>query len=88
MLLLADAGFDAAQFLHDITANGAQFLVRSSACRRPTIQTHLPDGSYLARIGYGTLRPSSPCGSQTNMGRVADDCATHVGCPGFRTRIE
>ena len=55
MLLLADAGFDAAQFLRDVHASGAQFLVRSSARRCPTIQRHLPDGSYLARIGYGVL---------------------------------
>ncbi|MER7461273.1 transposase domain-containing protein, partial [Micromonospora sp. NPDC126480] len=55
MLLLADAGFDAAAFLHDVGATGAQFLIRSTACRRPTITQRLPDGSYLTRIGYGTL---------------------------------
>ncbi|TWH69552.1 IS4 family transposase [Micromonospora olivasterospora] len=55
MLLLADAGFDAAEFLRDVGATGAQFLVRSSARRCPTIQRRLPDGSYLARIGYGSL---------------------------------
>ena len=55
MLLLADAGFDAAQFLHDVAATGAQFLARSSARRCPTPQQHLPDGSYLARLGYGVL---------------------------------
>lgn len=55
MLLLADAGFDAAQFLHDVRERGTQFLVRSTACRRPTITQRLPDGSYLTRIGYGTL---------------------------------
>jgi hypothetical protein len=52
MLLLADTGFDAAQFLRDVGESGAQFLVRSSARRCPTIQHRLPDGSYLARIGY------------------------------------
>lgn len=50
MLLLADAGFDAAEFLAEATATGAQFLVRSSASRCPTIQDRLPDGSYLARL--------------------------------------
>ncbi|KPH98977.1 Transposase, IS4, N-terminal [Actinobacteria bacterium OV450] len=55
MLLLADAAFDAAEFLNDVTAGGAQFLVRSSARRIPTPLTHLGDGSYLARIGYGVL---------------------------------
>jgi len=55
MLLLADAGFDAAEFLRDVTATGAQFLVRSTALRCPTRCQQLPDGSYLARIGYGVL---------------------------------
>jgi len=63
MLLLADAGFDAVAFLRDVHATGAQFLVRSTAGRRPTIGQRLPDGSYLTRLagpyragrGYGTL---------------------------------
>jgi hypothetical protein len=55
MLLLADAGFDAAEFLRDIGVTGAQFLVRSAARRCPTPQQHLADGSYLARLGYGVL---------------------------------
>jgi hypothetical protein len=55
MLLLADAGFDGAEFLRDIAASTAQFLVRSSARRCPTPQRHLPDGSYLALLGYGVL---------------------------------
>ena len=55
MLLLADAGFEAAQFLRDVRTAGAQFLVRSSARRCPTPLHHLPDGSYLARLGYGVL---------------------------------
>jgi hypothetical protein len=33
----------------------AQFLVRSTARRAPLPQRHLPDGSYLAAIGYGSL---------------------------------
>jgi hypothetical protein len=55
MLVLADAGFDAWEFLRDTQATGAQFLVRSSARRCPTIQLRLPDGSYLARLGGGAL---------------------------------
>lgn len=55
MLVLADAGFDAAQFLRDATGTGAQFLARSAARRCPTPLSRLPDGSYLARIGYGVL---------------------------------
>lgn len=55
MLMLADAGFDAWEFLRDVRAAGAHFLVRSSARRCPTIQRRLPDGSYLARLGHGKL---------------------------------
>lgn len=55
MLLLADAGFDAADFLTEVAATGAELLVRSSARRCPLIGERLPDGSYLARIGYGVL---------------------------------
>lgn len=50
MLLLADAAFDAIGFLTEVSATGAQFLVRSSASRAPTLTGRLPDGSYLARI--------------------------------------
>jgi hypothetical protein len=55
MLLLADTYFDTTAFLHDISLTGAQFLVRSGARRCPTPLRHLPDGSYLARLGYGVL---------------------------------
>jgi hypothetical protein len=55
MLLLADAGFDAATFLNQVTSTGARLLVRGDANRRPTITQRLPDGSYLARIGYRIL---------------------------------
>src|SRR5262249_23490599 len=55
MLVLADAGLDAAEFLRGIGMTGAQFLVRSTARRCPAPLAHLPDGSYLARLGYGVL---------------------------------
>jgi hypothetical protein len=55
MLLLVDAAFDGSEFLHAIHVRGAQFLVRSSARRVPTPLQHLPDGPYLARLGYGVL---------------------------------
>jgi Insertion element 4 transposase N-terminal/Transposase DDE domain len=57
MLLLADAAFDDARFLASITRDrGAQFLARSGARRCPLPQQYLPDGSYLATIGYGVLK--------------------------------
>jgi len=55
MLVLADAGFDAATFLDQVSTTGARFLVRGDANRRPTITQRLSDGSYLARIGYRIL---------------------------------
>jgi Insertion element 4 transposase N-terminal/Transposase DDE domain len=63
MLLLADAGLDAVEFLREVRGTGGQFLVRSGARRCPTIARRLPDGSYLARLsapyragrGYGAL---------------------------------
>ncbi len=55
MLLLADAAFDAAPFLREVTGTGAQFLVRSAARRCPAPLRRLPGGSYLAAIGYGVL---------------------------------
>ena len=60
MLVLADAGFDAVEFLRDIGVTGAQFLVRSAARRCPTPLRHLPDGSYLALLGYGVLSTPLP----------------------------
>jgi Insertion element 4 transposase N-terminal/Transposase DDE domain len=56
MLLLADANFDAIDFLHDLADTGAQFLVRSSARRHPIIQQRLTDGSYLATLNTAVYR--------------------------------
>ncbi|MFF4653547.1 IS4 family transposase [Streptomyces sp. NPDC001380] len=56
MLLLADANFDAVDFLHDLADTGASFLVRSSARHRPVIQQRLPDGSYLATLNTAVYR--------------------------------
>ncbi|KPH97081.1 Transposase, IS4, N-terminal [Actinobacteria bacterium OV450] len=51
MLLLADRGFDADDFLADAAATGAQFVIRVTARRRPAVLAVLPDGSYLTRLG-------------------------------------
>ncbi|MCX5355835.1 IS4 family transposase [Streptomyces mirabilis] len=64
MVLLADAYYDAFDFLHTVTGTGASFLMRSTRKRRPTMRHPLPDGSYLTTIcagkyqagrGYGRL---------------------------------
>lgn len=64
MVLLADAYYDAYDFLDAVTGTGASFLLRSTRKRRPTVRRPLPDGSYLTTIcagryqagrGYGRL---------------------------------
>jgi len=56
MLLLADRGFDAGEFLHEVAATRAQFLVRLTSTRRPPVLKHLPDGSVLSVIGGVKVR--------------------------------
>jgi len=56
MLVLMDRGFDAAAFLAETAATGAQFLTRLTAARRPPLLARLPDGSALSRIGGVTVR--------------------------------
>ncbi|WP_250405544.1 IS4 family transposase [Streptomyces cellostaticus] len=51
MLLLADRGYDANEFLADAAGTGAQFVIRITARRRPAVLAVLPDGSYLTRLG-------------------------------------
>jgi hypothetical protein len=56
MLLLADRGFDAGEFLREVAATKAQFLVRLTSTRRPPVLGHLPDGSVLSVIGGVRVR--------------------------------
>ena len=56
MLVLMDRGFDAGEFLRQVAATRAQFLVRLTATRRPPILRHLPDGSVLSLIGGVKVR--------------------------------
>ena len=51
MLVLMDRGFYAGEFLREVAATGAQFLIRLASNRRPPLLAHLPDGSVLAVIG-------------------------------------
>ncbi|WP_268248478.1 IS4 family transposase [Streptomyces melanogenes] len=50
MLLLADAYYDAVDFLNAVSGTGAAFLLRSTRKRCPTTRHALPDGSYLTFI--------------------------------------
>jgi hypothetical protein len=56
MLVLIDRGFDAGEFLAQVAATRAQFLVRLTANRRPPVLGHLPDGSVLSLIGGVKVR--------------------------------
>jgi hypothetical protein len=51
MLVLMDRAYDAAAFLGEVAATGADLLARGTASRRPAVLEILPDGSYLSRIG-------------------------------------
>jgi transposase IS4-like protein/DDE family transposase len=56
MLVLADRGFDAGEFLAQVAATKAQFLVRLTSTRRPPVLGRLPDGSVLSVIGGVKVR--------------------------------
>jgi hypothetical protein len=56
MLVLMDRGFDGAEFLGQVAATRAQFLVRLTAARRPPVLHHLPDGTFLSLIGGVKVR--------------------------------
>jgi Insertion element 4 transposase N-terminal/Transposase DDE domain len=56
MLVLADRGFDAAEFLTELANTGAQYLVRLRVTRRLPILARCDDGSFLSRIGGMTVR--------------------------------
>jgi hypothetical protein len=51
MLVLMDRGFDGGQFLREVAATRAQFLVRLTTRRRLPVMAALDDGSFLSRLG-------------------------------------
>ncbi len=89
MLLLADRGFDSADFLAEVRATKAQFLVRLSANRRPPVLRRFPDGSFLSVIGGVTVRiitarVTVTCHDGTTYGdvyRLATTLLDHRGHP-------
>ena len=56
MLLLADRGFDGADFLSEVAATGARYLVRLRGNRRLPVLARLDDGSFLSRLGERIVR--------------------------------
>jgi hypothetical protein len=56
MLVLADRGFDANDFIAALAATGAKFLIRAKSSRRLPVLARLSDGSYLSRIASLNVR--------------------------------
>jgi hypothetical protein len=89
MLVLMDRGFDGGQFLAEVAATRAQFLVRLTAARRPPVLGHLPDGSVLSLIGGVKVRiitaeVTVTCHDGTRYGgtyRLATTLADHRAYP-------
>ena len=89
MLVLMDRGFDGGEFLAEVAATKAQFLVRLSSVRRPPVLGHLPDGSVLSLIGGVKVRiieasVTVTCHDGTRYGgtyRLATTLADHRAYP-------
>ena len=90
MLVLMDRGFDGGEFLREVAATKAQFLVRLTAARRPPVLGHLPDGSFLSLIGGVKVRiitaeVTVTCHDGTTYGgsyRLATTLLDHRAWPG------
>jgi hypothetical protein len=90
MLVLMDRGFDAGEFLREVAATKAQFLVRLNAARRPPVLARLPDGSVLSVIGGVKVRiiqasVTVTCHDGTRYGgsyRLATTLLDHRAYPG------
>lgn len=89
MLVLMDRGFDGGEFLREVAATKAQFLVRLTSARRPPVLGHLPDGSMLSLIGGVKVRiieasVTVACHDGTRYGgtyRLATTLADHRAYP-------
>jgi hypothetical protein len=55
-LVLADRAFDSANLITGIAQRRSQLLIRLTSSRQPAVYAHLPDGTYLTRIGDHTFR--------------------------------
>ncbi len=82
MLVLADRGFDAADFLAGLAATKAQFLVRLTSKRRLPVMACLDDGSFLTRIGELPVRVI--CAQVTV---TCADGTTYTGCYRLATTL-
>jgi len=74
MLVLMDRGFDAGEFLREVAAAKAQFLVRLTTRRRLPVMARLDDGSFLSHIGDLPVR--------VICAQVTVTCADGTTCTG------
>lgn len=82
MLVLMDRGFDAGEFLAQVAASRAQFLVRLTATRRPPVLRYLPDGSFTSLIGGVKVRIIA---AQVTV--TCHDGTTYGGCYRLATTL-
>ena len=82
MLVLMDRGFDAGDFLAEVAATKAQFLVRLRSVRRPPVLAHLPDGSFISLIGGVKVRII-----EASVTVTCHDGATYGGVYRFATTL-
>lgn len=90
MIVLLDRGFATNAFLEMVAGTQAAFLARLSASRKPPVLRHLPDGSFLSRIGSVEVRIiecqitiATTTGRRTGIYRLATTLLDHRRYPAF-----
>ena len=74
-----DRGFDGAEFLREVAAARAQFLVRLTSVHRPQILCHLPDRPFISLIGGMKVRLITA--SSQSPAQTAPPTAAATGWP-------
>jgi hypothetical protein len=84
MIVLLDRGLSTNTLLTTVAGTGAAFLARLTGNRKPPILRHLPDGSFLSRIGCLDVRIieceitiTTTTGRQTGVYRLATTLLDH-----------
>ena len=84
MIVLLDRGLSSNTLLEQVTGTGAAFLARLTSHRKPPILRHLPDGSFLSKIGRLDVRIieceitiSTTAGQHTGIYRLATTLLDH-----------
>jgi hypothetical protein len=84
MIVLLDRGLSSNTLLDQVAGTGAALLARLTATRKPPIRRHLPDGSFLSRIGRLDVRIieceitiATTAGRHTGVYRLATTLLDH-----------